>query len=131
MRAARPGRLARWWEPAVLLGLLGLALAVRLVWLDNLPYGFHGDEGAFGLEAQRIPREGGIGPWSPTTLGQPAGLMYPAALSVWLLGPTVFAVRAVPALAAIWNEPEPNAEQRLLSNLRQLAIMSEPNVPGS
>ena len=54
MRAARPGRLARWWEPAVLLGLLGLALAVRLVWLDSLPYGFHGDEGAFGRD-QRAP----------------------------------------------------------------------------
>lgn len=30
--------------------------------------------------------------------------------------------RAVPALAAIWNEPEAAAEQRLLSNLRRLTV---------
>ena len=80
--------------------MLGLALFLRLVRLDSLPYGFHGDEAAYGLEAQRILRDGPIGPWSPTTLGQPAGMMYPAAASVWLFGPTILVVRAVPALAS-------------------------------
>lgn len=75
-----------------------LALLLRTVNLSGLPAGFHGDEAVIGLEAQRILREGDIGPYSPYAAGQPTGPIYLTALSIRLLDNSVFAVRIVPAL---------------------------------
>jgi 4-amino-4-deoxy-L-arabinose transferase-like glycosyltransferase len=81
-----------------LLGITAVALLVRTINLTALPAGFHGDEAVVGLEAQRILRDGWIGPWSPGAHGQPAGPIYLAAITVGLLGNTILAVRILPAL---------------------------------
>ncbi|BCM90634.1 hypothetical protein IAD21_02491 [Abditibacteriota bacterium] len=81
----------------VVLLVLGAAW-LRFGNLTTVPGGFHGDEATVGLEAQRILREGSIGPYSLAALGQPAGPLYLTALSVRFFGPTVWAVRAVSAL---------------------------------
>jgi 4-amino-4-deoxy-L-arabinose transferase-like glycosyltransferase len=81
-----------------LLGITAVALLVRTINLTSLPVGFHGDEAVVGLEAQRILRDGWIGPWSPGAHGQPAGPIYLAAITVGLLGNTILAVRILPAL---------------------------------
>lgn len=73
--------------------IVALALSFRLYSLATLPYGLHGDEAIAGLEGLRILREGGIGPYSPSALGMPAGPLYFTALSVGLLGSTIFAAR--------------------------------------
>jgi len=83
--------------------LLVLLIIVGAAWLRfhdlvAVPGGFHGDEAVSGLEAQRILREGSIGPYSPLALGQPSGPLYLTALSIRLFGPTIWAVRAVSAL---------------------------------
>ncbi|RYG56587.1 hypothetical protein EON80_29210, partial [bacterium] len=51
-----------------------------------------------GLEAERILREGYIGPYTPLALGQPTGPLYLTALSLRYFGSTIWAVRAVSAL---------------------------------
>lgn len=89
---------ARRWEVAALLVIVLAALLLRTVNLSTFPEGFHGDEAVVGTEAQRILNDGYIGPYSPYAAGQPTGPMYLTAVSVWLFGNTVFAVRIVPAL---------------------------------
>ncbi len=78
--------------------ILVVALALRLSQLATIPTGLHGDEGIAGLEAARIIREHGIGPYSPQALGQPAGPLYVSALFVQALGNTILAVRLPSAL---------------------------------
>lgn len=87
------------WEVAAVLLLVALAGAARFYNLAALPFGMHGDEAVAGLEAQRILREGSIGPYSPLALGQPSGPLYLTAVAVHFLGPTRLAVRVAPALA--------------------------------
>ncbi len=66
--------------------LIVLGAAVARFWnLEHLPDGFHGDEAWTGLDARRILREGWIGPYVPSALGQPSGLLYfVAGLFLWL-----------------------------------------------
>ncbi len=90
-----PGRTG---ELIVLLAIVVAGLLLRALHLETMPPGLHGDEAIAGLEANRILAEGGIGPYSPPALGQPSGPLYLTAVSVWLLGDTVTAVRIVPAL---------------------------------
>ena len=85
---------------------LGAALAVILLgfvvrtWdLSSLPAGFHGDEGVTGLEAERILREGSIGVYSGSALGQPTGPFYLDAVTVGLFGNTIWATRILSAIA--------------------------------
>lgn len=82
---------------AIVLG----ALLLRTVDLTAMPLGLHGDEAVSGLEAERILREGNIGPYSPLALGQPTGPLYLVALAVALFGNTILAVRLVPALLGV------------------------------
>lgn len=78
--------------------VLVIAGFLRLHDLTRFPPGLHGDEAITGIEGRRILAEGWIGPYSPLALGQPSGPLYLTAVSVWLLGDTVLAVRMVPAL---------------------------------
>src|SRR3712207_6029897 len=75
------GRRGRGWEAATLAIVLGVALLLRVYQLSTLPSGLHGDEAVAGLEAQRILRDGYIGPYTPRALGFPAGPLYLTALS--------------------------------------------------
>jgi hypothetical protein len=81
---ARASRLAPTEFLWVVLIVLGAA-AVRLWNIGNLPDGLHGDEAWTGLDARRIVDEGWIGPYVPSALGQPTGLLYfVAGLFLWL-----------------------------------------------
>jgi 4-amino-4-deoxy-L-arabinose transferase-like glycosyltransferase len=93
------GRRALAVEVAAVALTVALALGLALFRLPSLPDGLHGDEAVTGLEAWRILREGYIGPYSPSALGQPSGPLYTTALSVWLLGETILALRLPSAVA--------------------------------
>lgn len=97
--ARNRARVGLYCEAALVAAILALALALRFWNLTVIPFGLHGDEAVAGLEGQRILREGNIGPYTSEALGQPAGPLYVMALSVKLFGNTIFAVRAVAALA--------------------------------
>ncbi len=92
-------------EMVAIVAVVAVAAALRLYGLAVLPDGMHGDEAVVGLEAQRIIRDGDIGPYSPLAAGQPAGPIYLVALSLELFGHTLWAVRIVPALAGIATVP--------------------------
>ncbi|MFO7678684.1 MAG: hypothetical protein R6X34_01410 [Chloroflexota bacterium] len=113
-------------EMALLLAILLLAAGLRLWRLDQLPPGFYHDEAYNGLDALSLVQgktfpqfyEGwelyaqdahGDNPPAPTRFpiffegnyGRELLHIYLMALSIWLLGPTPFAVRLVPALAGV------------------------------
>lgn len=99
MAPRRQARSRRWlWEALAVAAIVLVALLLRTYHLATLPLGLHGDEATTGLESERIIREGNIGPYSLEAMGQPSGPFYLIALAVRLLGPTVLAVRIVPAL---------------------------------
>ncbi|MCH8949311.1 MAG: glycosyltransferase family 39 protein [Chloroflexi bacterium] len=83
---------------AILAGLAAVAAIVRLVMLEDIPPGIHGDEGWTGIDARRVLDEGWIGPYVSSALGQPTGFIYLTAPFVKLFGDTVFAIRVVSAL---------------------------------
>ncbi len=97
-----PRRRARPWrwigEGLAVAAIVLMALLLRTYNLATVPLGLHGDEAITGLESARILREGNIGPYSLDALGQPTGPFYLIAVAVRLLGPTILAVRIVPAL---------------------------------
>ncbi len=63
-------------ELAIVLAITAIAAALRLWALDTTPLGLHGDEAWTGLDAQRLLREGWIGPYVLSALGQPTGPLY-------------------------------------------------------
>ncbi|HEY0074623.1 MAG TPA: glycosyltransferase family 39 protein, partial [Abditibacteriaceae bacterium] len=93
---AKRQRIIEW---GLLLLIVIFAAALRLWNLSLVPFGFHGDEAVSGLEAQRIWRENGIGPYTGAALGQPTGPIYLVALSLRAFGDSIFAVRLVSALS--------------------------------
>ncbi len=95
------GRRSRWHAVAACGILAVVAAVVRLVWLTTEPMGLHGDEAAYGLEAERILRTGWIGPYSGIALGLPSGPLYLVAAAVALLGNTILAVRIVQVLCGV------------------------------
>ena len=92
-------------EVGLLLAITGVALALRIVNLGDIPPGLHGDEAWTGLEAQRILRDGPIGPWSHSALGQPAGSFYWTAFNFLFLDPGIFSVRFSIALLGAFTVP--------------------------
>jgi len=86
----------------LLLLILAVAAAVRLVALETVPLGLHGDEAITGLDMRRALRDGYLGPYLyPSALGQPAGPVYLSALlHVWL-PPTTATLRAAMALLGV------------------------------
>ena len=81
--------------------ILVLAAALRCFDLSGLPMGLHGDEGIVGYEAQRILREGSIGPYSPASFGQPAGPIYFSALGVAVGGDKILSIRTLSAIFGV------------------------------
>ncbi len=88
-------------ETALLLAVVLFAAILRLWDLSEIPHGFHGDEAVSGLEAERIWRENGIGPYTGAALGEPTGPLYVVALAIRIFGETIFAVRFVSVLAGV------------------------------
>jgi hypothetical protein len=91
-----------------------IAAVPRLVLLTEIPPGLHGDEGWTGIDARRILREGWIGPYVGSALGQPTGPLYFVAPFEKLLGPDVLAVRLPMAVLATATIPTSYAAFRLM-----------------
>ena len=78
-----------------------LAIGLRCFDLSGLPMGLHGDEGIVGYEAERILRDGSIGPYSRASWGQPTGPIYFSAVAVGIGGREIAAVRAWSAIVGV------------------------------
>ena len=110
------------WEVFLVAALTGIGAFLRIVLLTELPPGLHGDEAWTGLEAQRILRDGPIGPWSPSALGQPAGTFYWTALIFRLFEPGLFTLRFSMALLGALTVPAFYLFARELLGWRAAAI---------
>ena len=92
-------------ELALVALLTGIGAFLRIYLIEALPPGLHGDEAWTGLEAMRILRDGYIGPWSPSALGQPAGTFYWTALLFRFIEPSLFSLRLSIALLGVATIP--------------------------
>ncbi len=113
----------RYGEFALVTALTLVALFLRAYRLEDFPPGFHGDEGLMGLDAQRILREGWIGPYLPSALGIPSGPVYWAAAVIKALGPSVFAARFALALLGTATIPIAYAAVRVMHG-RKVALLA-------
>lgn len=90
----------------VVIAILTIAAAIpRLIALDSVPPGLHGDEAWTGLEALRIISDGGIGVWSTSAFGQPAGPFYWTAAVLSIVEPSVASIRMSVALLGVLTIP--------------------------
>lgn len=90
----------------VAIAALTVAAAVpRLIALDSIPPGLHGDEAWTGLEALRVISDGSIGVWSPSAFGQPTGPFYWTAVVLSILEPSVASIRMSIALLGVLTIP--------------------------
>jgi len=86
-----------WLEAALVLGLVFLALAVRVYLLRSLPIGLHGDEAANGLDVMDILR--GQRPiFFERNNGREPLFIYLQSTLVAVLGPTPYALRLTSAI---------------------------------
>ncbi|MDO8497300.1 MAG: glycosyltransferase family 39 protein [bacterium] len=85
----------------ICLFLTVLAAIPRLVSLDTIPLGFHGDEAWTGLDALQILSHGLISPYVGSATGQPTGPLYLTAIIIKIFGPTIFSVRLSMAIFGI------------------------------
>lgn len=81
-------------ELLIILALLLLAGIPRLIALDQIPQGLHGDEGWTGLDAKRIMHEGFIEPYVDSALGQPTGPLYVTAFFLTVFGDSITSLRS-------------------------------------
>ena len=93
------------WELLAVMFLTIAAAVLRLYRLGDIPSGFHGDEGNFGLEALRILEQGWIGPYSTVTYGLLTGPLYLMALLFWLFDASAYTLRLSMALLGIATVP--------------------------
>ncbi len=93
------------WELMAVALLTVAAAFLRVYRLEEIPAGFHGDEALTGIEGLRILKEGWIGPYTSSALGQLTGPFYVTALVIWLLDASVFSVRLSMGLFGIATVP--------------------------
>lgn len=101
------------WELLALLLLTTVAAFLRIYRLEQIPAGFHGDEAWSGIEGLRILREGWIGPYSTSAMGQATGPFYLTALLIWLFDVSRFSVRLSMGLFGIATIPAAHLLLRL------------------
>jgi 4-amino-4-deoxy-L-arabinose transferase-like glycosyltransferase len=87
------------WYGLAVAGCVLIALALRLVHLDTIPFGLWRDEARHGLIALQILADPAYRPIYVPTADIPALLFYLQTISITLIGPTAGAVRVVPAVA--------------------------------
>jgi len=92
-------------DAAIIVAITLLAAGLRLWQLGTVPLGLHGDEAWTGLDARRILREGWIGPYVTSALGQPTGPLYLTALLFKVFPETTMTTRASMALFGIATVP--------------------------
>ncbi len=107
---------ARRVDIAIVAALTLLAAALRLWRLGTVPDGLHGDEAWTALDAQRILREGWIGPYVTSALGQPTGPLYFTAALFKIMPETTFTARFSMALIGIATIPVAYAAFALMYN---------------
>lgn len=90
---------------AVIVAITALAAGLRLWHLGTIPLGLHGDEAWTGLDARRVLREGWIGPYVPSALGQPTGPLYLTALLFKIFPQTTTTLRFSMALFGVATIP--------------------------
>ncbi len=89
----------------VALILMIIAVVPRVILIDRIPLGIHGDEAWTGLDALKILTEGPIPAYSPSALGQPSGPAYLTALFFKLFGEGVVTLRLSMAFFGIITIP--------------------------
>ncbi|MEX2246667.1 MAG: glycosyltransferase family 39 protein [Dehalococcoidia bacterium] len=92
-------------EIALVAAITMLAAVLRLWRLGTVPLGLHGDEALTGIDALRVLREGWIGPYVESALGQPAGPLYVVAPLLKILPDTTWTLRFSMALFGIATIP--------------------------
>ncbi len=105
LRCLRDSLLAARTDVAVVAAITALAAAIRVWHLGTVPLGLHGDEALTGLDARRVLREGWIGPYVISALGQPTGPLYFTALLFKFMPQTTFTLRFSMALFGIATIP--------------------------
>ncbi|MCX6021358.1 MAG: glycosyltransferase family 39 protein, partial [Chloroflexi bacterium] len=93
----------RWW--AALAAITALALALRLVWLESLPFGVWFDEALIGLEAAKAAHNPGFRPLYSQGTSSPAVFIYAVAASLGAFGQEAGPLRLVSALAGTLTAP--------------------------
>ena len=101
------------WELIAVLLLTAVAAFLRVYRLEEIPAGFHGDEAWTGIEGLRILKEGWIGPYTTSAMGQATGPFYLTALVIWLLDVSRFSVRLSMGLFGIATIPAAHLLLRL------------------
>ena len=101
------------WELIAVLLLTAVAAFLRVYRLTEIPAGFHGDEAWTGIEGLRILKEGWIGPYTTSAMGQATGPFYLTALLIWLLDASRFSVRLSMGLFGIATIPAAHLLLRL------------------
>ncbi len=100
------GRFSGWRSDlAIVAAITALAAGLRVWHLETVPLGLHGDEAWTGIDARRVLKEGWIGPYLPSALGQPIGPAYFTALLFSFLPDTTFTLRFSMALFGIATIP--------------------------
>jgi len=90
---------------AVVIALAAVAAVLRLWHIGTVPLGLHGDEAWTGIDARRVLREGWIGPYVTSALGQPTGPLYFTALLFKFFPETTTTIRTSMALFGIATIP--------------------------
>ena len=104
------GHIVNWagrnrFELAVVVLLTIAAGILRIYRVTEVPGGLHGDEALTGLDALRVVREGWIGPYVGSALGQTTGPLYFTALVFALSEPTTFTLHLSMALVGVATIP--------------------------
>jgi 4-amino-4-deoxy-L-arabinose transferase-like glycosyltransferase len=92
-------------EVFVFLLIMIIGAFLRVYQLDKYPAGFHGDEAWTGLIARQILKQGYIGFWSNSALGQPSLFFYWTAFLFKIFGDSASIVRLSFALLQILSLP--------------------------
>lgn len=89
----------------ILFFLVFITSLPRVVSLDKIPPGLHGDEGWTGIDARKILKNGVIPPYVDSALGQPTGPLYLTAFIFRLFGDSIFSLRLSMTIFGIMTIP--------------------------
>jgi hypothetical protein len=118
------GLITRYRELVFVVAVTGVALFLRTYELLDYPPGFHGDEGLLGMDAQRVLREGWIGPYLGSGGGYAAGPVYWTALIFRIGGSSDFNVRLSTALLGTVAVPIAYYAFRIMFGFRVAVLAS-------